>query len=132
MPPTCPMFWGPALPKGAMPCPSAHCECQAEVPPGACQAAPVTLCSLQALLAPWLGRGLEHEADAPVVSISGAFPCPDGVPSPACAKTPSGSPTESLDPLAHGSDMVTAARAGIYCQGNQDELLSCDFDIVVN
>lgn len=45
---------------------------------------------------------------------------------------PSGSLTESLDPLAHGSDTAIAARAGIYCQGNQDELLSCDFDIAVN
>lgn len=45
---------------------------------------------------------------------------------------PSGSLTESLEPLAHGSDTAIAARAGIYCQGNQDELFSCDFDIVVN
>lgn len=55
---------------------------------------------------------------------------------PACqsclCQTPSGSPTESLEPLAHGSDTVIAARVGIYCQGNRDELLSCDFDIVVN
>lgn len=47
-------------------------------------------------------------------------------------QTPSGSPTESLELLAHGSDTVIAAQAGIYCQGNQDELLSCDFDIVIN
>lgn len=91
---TCPMLWGPALPKGAMPClcPRAHCECQAEVPPGACQAAPLTLCSLQTSLAPWLGRGSEHEADAPAVSIPVAFPCPASVPSPARAKPHQGHP----------------------------------------
>lgn len=30
-----------------------------------------------------------------------------------------------------GNNTVIAARAGIYCQGNRDELSSCDFDIVV-
>lgn len=60
---------------------------------------------------------------------SHALPACPGLPVP---NPPSGSPTESLEPLAQGSDTVIAARAGIYCQGNQDELSSCNFDIVVN
>lgn len=103
-----PHLWGAALPEGAMPClcPRARGECQAELPPAACRAAPPTLCSLQTLLAPWLGRGSEHEADAPAVSIPAAFPCPASVPSPACAKPHQGHPRR-----ARGRWLVAGTRS---------------------
>ncbi|KAJ7422698.1 hypothetical protein WISP_36784 [Willisornis vidua] len=74
----------------------------------------------------------EHEADAPAVSIPAASPCPAGVPNPARAKPHQGHPQRArIRWLRHGNNTVIAARAGIYCQGNRDDLSSCDFDIVV-
>lgn len=80
--------------------------------------------------AAWQGLGTRGRCTRGQHPRSPPMPCQRA--RPCLCQAPSGSPTESLEPLAHGSDTVIAARAGIYCQGNWDELPSCDFDIVVN
>lgn len=125
----------PTAPLSSAPVPTASSKQRCQPEPARQRfwlSAPCKLCWLTG--SAWLGRdrGSEREASAPAGSNPAASPCPAGVPSPARAKPWQGHPQRAQTPwLWQQHNMVIAAQAGIYCQGNQDKLLSCDFNIVV-